>query len=265
MGRLAFIFVFLFLLIGLVITAYYGLWYLPPVASFHGKAIDKAIYFILWVTVFFWIAGHIGLGYLLWKYGRAQSVTFRLPTPKKELILCLFPALLMALAAEGGASFLAQRAWYQVMIQPAPQHAFNVEVTGQQFMWVFRYPGPDGKFGKTNPKKVRSPDNYLGLDYKDPAARDDIVTTQLTLPIHQPVHLRIRSLDVLHSFFIPAFRIKQDAVPGMTIELSFTPTKMGTFEIACAQLCGLGHYRMRSTVEVVSPEDFKRRYASRFH
>jgi cytochrome c oxidase subunit 2 len=135
----------------------------------------------------------------------------------------------------------------------------TVEVTGAQFQWYFRYAGPDGVFGRTDTVKFAKPDegNPLGLDPADPAGRDDIVSTSLVVPVGRPVQLELRAQDVIHSLFIPAMRFKQDAVPGMNIETHFTPNKLGTYEVSCAELCGIGHYRMRAVVRVVSEEEFE--------
>jgi cytochrome c oxidase subunit 2 len=99
--------------------------------------------------------------------------------------------------------------------------------------------------------------NQLGLDYTDPAAADDIISlNELHAPLGKPTIVYMTSKDVIHSFFVPEFRVKQDVVPGMRVPLWFEPTKVGTYELVCAQLCGLGHYRMRGLVHVHSPEDF---------
>ena len=133
-----------------------------------------------------------------------------------------------------------------------------VEVMGEQFAWNFRYAGPDGVFGKTDPTLITST-NPFGLDKTDPAAKDDILSiNQLHLPEGKPIRLRIRSHDVIHSFFLPYQRIKQDAVPGMQIELWFVPNRAGQYEIACSQLCGLGHYRMQAHLTVESQEEFEK-------
>jgi cytochrome c oxidase subunit 2 len=152
---------------------------------------------------------------------------------------------------------------------PAPGEALTVQVTGEQFAWNIHYPGPDGKFGRQSTDKIDMQTNPLGLDRSDPDAKDDVITlNQLHLPVNKPVIVRLRSKDVIHSFNVPEFRVKQDAVPGLTIPIWFTPTitteemrqKTGnpefTYEIACAQLCGLGHYRMRGFVTVESQEEF---------
>jgi cytochrome c oxidase subunit II len=135
----------------------------------------------------------------------------------------------------------------------------RVEITGAQFQWYFRYPGADGAFGRVDAQKFARPDegNPLGLDLSDPAGRDDIVSSTLVLPVDQPAELELRAQDVIHSVFIPAMRLKQDAVPGMDIHTSVTPTTVGTYELVCSQLCGLGHYRMKAAVRVVTEEEFK--------
>jgi cytochrome c oxidase subunit 2 len=128
---------------------------------------------------------------------------------------------------------------------------------GEQFAWNIHYPGPDGKFGRTDNTLV-SAENPLGLDRKDPDAKDDLVTpNQLHLPVDRPVLVRLSSKDVIHSFGLYEMRVKQDAIPGMQIPVWFTPTRVGEYEISCSQLCGLGHYRMRGFVTVESQADFQ--------
>jgi cytochrome c oxidase subunit 2 len=123
-------------------------------------------------------------------------------------------------------------------------------VTGRQFFWVVRYPGPDGLFGRTAPDLITT-ENTLGLDKADGAAADDVVLlNELHLPAGRPARVLLRSTDVIHSFFVPEMRVKQNAVPGMNIAVWFTPTRPGQYEIACNQICGLGHYRMRGFLHV---------------
>src|SRR5205814_4191351 len=141
---------------------------------------------------------------------------------------------------------------------PAPPETPIIEVMGEQFVWNFRYAGPDGVFGRTDPSLITGT-NPFGQDKADPAAKDDILSiNQLHLPEGKPVRMRIRSHDVIHSFYLPYQRIKQDAVPGMQIELWFVPDRSGQFEIACSQLCGLGHYRMRAFLTVESEEAYEK-------
>ena len=153
---------------------------------------------------------------------------------------------------------------------PSATEALTVQVTGEQFAWNMHYPGPDGAFGRTDIKLLDLQSNPLGLDRDDPAAMDDVTTVnQLYLPVNTPIIVRLRSKDVIHSFGVPEFRVKQDAVPGLTIPIWFIPnvttaemrTRTGNpefqYEIACAQLCGLGHYRMRGFVTVQPAEEFQ--------
>jgi cytochrome c oxidase subunit 2 len=154
---------------------------------------------------------------------------------------------------------------------PPESEALVVHVTGEQFAWNIHYAGPDGKFGRTDVKLLDLQTNPLGLDRDDPAGVDDITTTnQLYVPVNKPVIVKLRSKDVIHSFGVPEFRVKQDAIPGLTIPIWFIPTittadmraRTGKaefqYEIACAQLCGLGHYRMRGFVNVLTAEEFQK-------
>ncbi len=154
---------------------------------------------------------------------------------------------------------------------PAESEALVVQVTGEQFAWNVRYAGPDGVFGRTDITMVDAQTNPLGLDRSDPAAKDDITTiNQLYLPVNRPIIVKLRSKDVIHSFNVPEFRVKQDAIPGFTIPVWFIPavttaemrTRTGNpefqYEIACAQLCGLGHYRMRGFVTVLGTGEFQK-------
>ena len=154
---------------------------------------------------------------------------------------------------------------------PSESEALVVQVTGEQFAWNVHYAGPDGVFGRTDIKLLDLQENPLGLDRTDPAAKDDVTTlNQLYLPLNRPIIVKLRSKDVIHSFNLPEFRVKQDAIPGFTIPVWFTPnvttaemrTRTGNpefqYEIACAQLCGLGHYRMRGFVTVLDAGEFQK-------
>ena len=141
---------------------------------------------------------------------------------------------------------------------PAPGAAVTVRVVAEQFAWNIHYPGRDGVFGRTALELI-SNSNPLGLDRSDPAGRDDIVTiNDLHLPVDEPALIRLTSKDVIHGFALPVMRVKQDAIPGYVFPVYFTPTQTGHFEIACAQLCGLGHYRMRGALTVESRGEFER-------
>ena len=140
---------------------------------------------------------------------------------------------------------------------PAEHESTVVRVVGEQFAWNTHYPGPDHKFGRTDIKLV-SAANPLGLDRSDPDAKDDITTiNQFNMPVNKPVIVHLSSKDVIHSFGLNEMRVKQDAIPGIVHNVWFTPTMTGEWEVACSQLCGLGHYRMRGFYTVQSEADFQ--------
>lgn len=231
--------------------------WLPPLASEHGAGIDRMINYLLLTVGALFVVGHVILGYFVWRFSRQDRVTFRLASARTERQWSLIPVVLMALIAEGGVLVLGLPVWGKFYGSPAPPEAVVVEVTGEQFAWNVRYPGKDGVFGRTNPQLITY-ENPLGLDYTDPAAKDDIVQLGvLHLPVNRPARIRLRSKDTLHSFFLPHFRVKQDAVPGMTIEIWFVPTQVGQYEIACAELCGFGHFQMRGLLRVLSHEAYE--------
>lgn len=153
--------------------------------------------------------------------------------------------------------------WKEVHFPGTRAGALPIEITGEQFAWNIRYAGPDGLFGRTSPELYDPTANPVGLAPDDPAGKDDVVTLNaLSVPVDRPIELRLRSKDVLHSFFMPVLRIKQDTVPGMEIPLPFEAEKAGTYEVACAELCGLGHYRMRGLLQVLEPGAFESWLAS---
>jgi cytochrome c oxidase subunit II len=135
-----------------------------------------------------------------------------------------------------------------------------------QFAWYFRYPGADGKFGRTDPKLEDASAGgqaALGIDTSDPASRDDVVTGILEVPVNRDLDLTLRAHDVIHSFFVPQLRFKQDAVPGLNIHMHVRAEQTGDYEIACAELCGLGHYKMHGMMKVVTEPEFEKWLAAR--
>jgi cytochrome c oxidase subunit 2 len=132
-----------------------------------------------------------------------------------------------------------------------------VRVVAEQFAWNVHYAGKDGRFGRTDLKLV-SADNPLGIDRDDPAGKDDITTiNELHLPVGKPVIVMLSSKDVVHSFGLPQMRVKQDAIPGIVQPVLFTPTMTGKWDIACSQLCGLGHFRMKGVYTIESQAAFE--------
>ena len=139
---------------------------------------------------------------------------------------------------------------------PNESDAIVVRVIAEQFAWNAHYPGADGMFGRTDIKLVAA-ENPIGLDRTDAAAKDDITTiNQLNLPVNRPILIHLSSKDVIHSFSLNQMRVKQDAIPGVTFPVWFTPTKTGDWEINCSQLCGLGHYRMRGFYSIKTQQDY---------
>jgi cytochrome c oxidase subunit II len=230
--------------------------YLPPVASRHGEGIDVMLIYLLVTTGTLVAIGHLILGYFILRFSGAGAVSTELPGGRAQRFWSVAPALVMTLVAEGGVLVLGIPVFDQITKAP-PADSLVIEVTGEQFTWNVRYPGPDGRFGRTDPHLI-AVDNPLGIDPADPASADDIHELALMyVPVDKPVHIRLRSKDVLHSFFLPYHRVKQDAVPGMTIDLWFVPTRVGEFDIVCAELCGFGHYQMRAFLHVVSDAEFQ--------
>jgi cytochrome c oxidase subunit 2 len=139
-----------------------------------------------------------------------------------------------------------------------PEGAAEVEIVGQQWQWSFRLPGADGRLGKSDPQLV-SAENPMGLNQDDPAGKDDVVIQggELRLPTGKPVKALLRSVDVLHNFYVPEFRAKMDLVPGQISYVWLTPIREGTYEILCAELCGIGHPHMRGTVVVEKDANYQ--------
>jgi len=248
----------LFALIGLVGVYYgFGHWHAPELASSHGAGVDSMMVYLLICTGAMFLAGHLLLGYMIFTNGRNDRVSLRMATPKTEKMFSVVLGFVMALAAEGGVVIIGVPVWDEYYGAEIPENAVTVEVLAQQFVWNFRYPGPDGVFGRTDPSFYDDVTNPMGIDRSDPASADDIVSiNNLYLPGDEMVHLVIKSRDVIHSFFLPHFRVKQDAVPGMSIDVKFTATRTGDFEIACTELCGMAHYRMQAFLHVLPRGEF---------
>ena len=243
---------------------------LPALASAHGGQIDNLIG---WIHLFMLIL-FVGWGgfflYCIIRFRQSRNpvADYRGVTSHRSTYLEVGVAVVEAVLLVG----FAIPMWAtRVDARPPANEALVVQVTGEQFAWNIHYPGADRVFGRTDVTLLDLQSNPLGLDRTDPAAMDDITTVnQLYLPVNQPVIMRLRSKDVIHSFGVPEFRVKQDAIPGLTIPIWFVPTvttaDMRTqtgnpefqYEIACAQLCGIGHARMRGFVTVQSAEEFQK-------
>jgi cytochrome c oxidase subunit 2 len=230
---------------------------LPPEASAHAAEIDQILVLVHWLMAVLFVGWGLFFIYTLIRFRHGAN-----PVANYHGIKAGWSKVL-----EGGVllveiillvffSIPAYNA--RVAAFPAEQSAVTVRVVAEQFSWNVHYPGPDGKFGRTDIRLV-TPDNPLGLDRKDPDAKDDLTTiNQLHLPVDRPVIVHLSSKDVIHSFGLPQMRVKQDAIPGIVSNLWFTPTKTGEWEIACSQLCGLGHFRMRGFYTIHPEADYEK-------
>jgi len=243
---------------------------MPELAATHGLQIDNLIG---WIHIFMLIL-FVGWGgfflYVVFRFRQSRHpvADYKGVTSNKSVYSEVGVAVVEAILLVG----FAIPIWAQRIENIPPQgESLTVNLTPEQFAWNVRYAGPDGVFGKTDINLIDLQSNPLGVDRNDPAAKDDVTTVnQLYLPVNKPIVVNLRSKDVIHSFNVPEFRVKQDAIPGLTIPIWFIPdvttaemrTRTGNpnfqYEIACAQLCGLGHYRMRGFVTVLSTEEFQK-------
>lgn len=229
--------------------------WLPAAASSDAPLLD-AVLMSVHVHMLLIFAGWLAVFvYVLVRFRKGAN-----PEPRQEGVRGIWPALAIGAVIAGDVVILfalALPAWSgRHAPPPAGVNPVEVRITAEQFAWNIHYPGPDGVFGRTDQMLV-SASNPVGIDRDDPAARDDIgLLNVLTLPVYRTVVVQLTSRDVIHSFTLNEMRIKQDANPGMTARIWFTPTQTGNWEIACSQLCGLGHYRMRGEYRVVTPEEW---------
>lgn len=234
----------------------YG-WGLPVAASTYAGKIDFGIKLIHAAMIAIFVLWGVFFAYLLIKYRRRDGVPAVRDHAAGGALTSLIPDLVVMAFEIALIVFYALPVWSRIkMRMPEEKDAVVVEVVAEQFGWNVRYPGPDGKFGRRNIDLVHF-NNPLGLDRADPAAADDVVVgNELHLPVDKMALIKLTSKDVIHDFFVPEFRIKQDVVPGMEIPVWIQPDRVGHYELACAQLCGFGHSLMRGDVYVDTPDDY---------
>ena len=216
---------------------------LPELASSNGKGVDDLLVYIHWLMLALFVGWIIYFGYVLWRFSAARNPKAdpegsQSPIPKyTELAVVVIEAVLLI--------GIAVPLWAKnVQHFPKPENATVIQIVAQQFAWNARYPGPDGKFGAQSMKFV-SNDNTFGVDPADLAGKDDVVVlNEIHVPVNKPVLIYLSSKDVIHSLKLVAMRITQDAIPGLRIPCTFTPTRIGRYQIECAQLCGNGHSAM---------------------
>jgi cytochrome c oxidase subunit 2 len=230
---------------------------LPVQASTHAGDIDQMISLVHWLMLVLFVGWGAFFVFVLVRFRKGASPKADYAGAKgkfaksTEIAVAIVEIVLLI--------GYAIPAWaVRVKAFPAENEAVVVRVVGEQFAWNIQYAGPDGKFGRTDIALVTA-DNPLGLDRKDPNAKDDVTTiNQLNLPVNRPVLVHLSSKDVIHSFGLTEMRVKQDAIPGMQIPVWFIPNRTGAYEISCSQLCGLGHFRMRGFVTVQSEADYRK-------
>jgi cytochrome c oxidase subunit II len=229
-------------------------WWFPPAINQHGHLYDAQFMRTLIVVGVIFFLAQAALGYVIVRFrndgGRARYShgNNRLETLWTTATAVLFLGLVV----------MGTKIWAGVHFDEAPPGAIPVEVMAKQFAWNFRYAGPDGKFGHTELKYVNDASgNPFGIDDKDPAGKDDIVSASLKVPVNRDIKLILHSRDVIHNFFVRELRMKQDIVPGMEIPLHFRADQTGIFEVPCSELCGLGHFQMRTTMQVMSEAEFE--------
>jgi cytochrome c oxidase subunit II len=228
---------------------------LPPDFSTQGPQIDHLIYVVHYLMAILFVGWGIFFVYCLIRFRKkaGQKAIYQ-PIKGKfakysEVAVILAEAVLLV--------GISMPVWAKYKEIPSESESLRIRVIGEQFAWNFHYPGKDGIFGKTDVKFVNNTGNSLGLDPTDPNGKDDIVTlNEMHVPVKKPIIMDVSSKDVIHSFSINVLRVKQDAVPGMRIPIWFEATKTGEHDIGCAQLCGLGHYRMRAFITIDTPENY---------
>ena len=229
---------------------------LPPQAATHAAEIDQMTAVVHWLMLVLFVGWGAFFVFVLFRFRKSANPKASYTGAKGkiakglEIGVAIFEAVLLLV--------YAIPAWAtRVAAFPSENEAVVVRVTAEQFAWNVHYPGPDGQFGRRDITMV-SADNLIGLDRSDPTAKDDIVgINQLNLPVNRPALIRLSTKDVIHSFGLVEMRVKQDAVPGLEIPVWFIPDRVGDYEIACSQLCGLGHFRMKGFVSVQSEGDFR--------
>ena len=254
---MAFVISIVFLIVISLVFHFASPWYLTDIAS-NWSSIDTTILITFWVAGFVFVAVNLFLAYSVYKYrySKDRRAKYEPENQKLEHTLTLFTAI-------GVAAMLAPGLFVWADFVQVPDDAHEVEAVGQQWQWSFRYPGADGVMGTAGNEYV-SPDNPLGVNPSDPFGQDDLIVEDkvMHLPVDKPVHMLLRSKDVLHDFAVAQFRVKMDLVPGTVTYLWLTPTEEGTYDLFCEELCGIGHHIMRGRVVVEGESEYNNWLAS---
>lgn len=231
-----------------------GVWWLPRNVSHFGHEIDFMIYVILWLTGITGVLVFSTMIYFIVKYRHRPGVgaIHSHGNNTLEVVWTTIPVFIFL-----GLAIYGNEMWGRMRMQKPPADALQVAVVGEQFGWNIRYPGPDGKLAKMDAHKIGK-ENPFGVDPNDPEGRDDFTTyNEVVFPVNQPVQLHLSSKDVIHSFYVPEFRLYQDMVPGRVYDFVWLKADAtGNFQLACNQLCGQGHYKMFGKLAVVPEADY---------
>ena len=239
-------------IIGSIAFHFWTPWWWTEVASNWGN-IDDTIILTFWVTGAVFIAVCLFMAYCVWRfeYKKNRKAEYKPENAKLEWALTILTTLgVIALLAPG------LIVWNKYVT--VPDEAVDIEVMAQQWFWNYRLPGKDGVLGTTDIRNITD-ENPFGINFDDQNGYDDVLIQADDLHIlnNQPVKMNLRSIDVLHDFYVPQFRAKMDMVPGVVTYYWFTPIKTGNFEILCAEYCGTGHYAMRGRVLVDEEKDYQ--------
>lgn len=243
----------LVLVAGSVLFHFVSPWWLTPLAS-NWQTLDDTLTITIVITGLFFVAINLFMAWTLWRYRHRPGQPRAAFEPDNKVL----ERRLIVGTSVGIVALLAPGLWVYADYVHAPSEAMQLEVLGRQWQWFYRFPGADGRFGKTDVSLV-SAANPFGIDPADPAGHDNVLIlgSDVHLPLNRPVKVLLRSDDVLHDFFVPPFRARMNVVPGMVTTFWFTPTKVGRYEVMCAQLCGVGHFNMRSHVVVEDEATFR--------
>ncbi|MHC2280922.1 cytochrome c oxidase subunit 2 [Bradyrhizobium diazoefficiens] len=243
--------ILLLIAIGSVLFHLFSPWWWTPIATNWGY-IDDTINITFWITGFVFTAVILFMAYCVFRFHHKEGRQAAYNPENKKLEWWLSVGTGVGVAAMLAPGLVV---WHQFVTVPAD--ATEVEIMGQQWQWSFRLPGKDGRLGTSDVRNI-SPENPMGLNRDDPHGQDDVVIENgdLHLPIGKPVKVLLRSVDVLHDFYVPEFRAKMDMVPGMVTYFWIRPIRAGTFDVLCAELCGAAHYQMRAKVIVEAESDY---------
>ena len=244
--------VLVLLVVGSIVFHWLSPWWFTPLAS-NWSMVDTTVDITLYITAVVFVAVNLFMAYAIYRFRHSPSRRAHYEPENKKL-----ETTLTLITAVGVAAMLAPGLIVWADFIDVPDGADEIEVVGQQWQWSFRFPGEDGKLGAVDARHV-GPDNPFGMAPEDPAGQDDVLITsnELHLPLGRSVKVNLRSKDVLHNFAVPQFRVKMDLVPGLVSYVWFEPTRTGSYDILCMELCGIAHYAMRGRVVVDEPEDFE--------